>query len=170
MLTKENLTKRLKQQAPLSIASTPDSPSTRTQKVTSLQSLISHHYLTTLQNPSNFQPFMRTSTRKNTATKCSSANINNTRKNGFSSSLSFDNGFSAKSLSDFRFSNNSSHQMNKNNPTTYNIDDLRNSNTSKDLPKYILNERNASVNCKENIHNKIIGNCIFFYYKKHKNL
>lgn len=160
MLTKENLTKRLKQQSSLSLASTPDSPSTKTQKITSLQSLISHHYLTTLQSPSNFQPFMRTSTRRNTQSKCNSANIT---KKGFSSSLSFDNGFSAKSLSDFRFTNNSSQQLNKNNSTNYNIDDLRNANTSKDLPKYILEEKNASVSCKDIIHNKIIGNYILFY-------
>ena len=182
--------KRSKFQAPP--PHTPPTPTTSVDStITSLQSLISHHYLNALKpnttsnhssSKSAFssRSFIKNSNKKNISkgfqskanssannqklrNNCSTPIINThepankrvTPSYGFSSSLSHDSNLTAKSLSDFRLSSCGSSSQ-------FNLKQSKYKSKANNLPNYIFEGRNSSVNCKTDIHNRIIGNFLFF--------
>ncbi len=164
---------------------TPDS-----SKITSLQSIISHHYLNALTPPSyssfNSKSFTKNSSnnyqkKANIARKTqiislaktlhNNSNLNpssssNKNNRGFSSSLSNENALTAKSLNDFRNGSSANFssvsRISLNSITSKNgfvIEPMQEHKLHSRLlmPKYLIDEKNASMNCKTDVHNKIIG-------------
>lgn len=163
---------------------TPDSMMTSNTQITSLQSLISHHYLNVLkpvrEQTLTSQSFSRNSSanKQNSLARhflATSTNnsiiVGNTASSSkrLGSALSRENDFSAKSLSDFAIysgSCGSFSQLNNNMSSSKNSSKMSSPRKNSSwkpgpVPKHLAeeNERRKidAVKTKKDIHNKIIG-------------
>lgn len=161
---------------------TPDSLMTSNTQITSLQSLISHHYLNVLkpvrEQTLTSQSFSRNSSAANkqnslarhflaTSTN-NSIIVGNTTSSSkrIGSALSRENDFSAKSLNDFAFYSGSFSHLNNNmsnSKSSSKMSSPRKSSSWKPgpVPKHLAEENEKrkidAVKTKKDIHNKIIG-------------
>lgn len=98
------------------------------------------------------------------------AAVSHNNQRGFCSSLSNENALTAKSLSDFRngssghFSSVSriSLSTGRSNNSSCVFEPMREHKLHSQLllPKYLIDERNASINRKADVHNRIIGRAL----------
>lgn len=148
----------------------PDTPRSSASRITSLQSIISHHYLNSLAPPQfNSKSFIRNTNKRSNLTKSNfriqSSNTRTTKNPGntqrsVTSSQSHDNQLTTKSLIDFRNAPSAGFSSGSFNSRRSNVS----SGVSQEkrfhqllLPKYLIEEKNAPVNNKTDLHQKIIG-------------
>jgi len=187
MLNRAKMHDQIKSHTPPATPRTPDSLVTGNTPIISLQSLISHHYLSALkplsQQSLTSQSFVRkpsSSAKQNNLSRhflATSANNsiiiqNSVRKRISSANNSENNDLFVRTLSDFNFNSGSLSQLNN----TSNASDYYNDQNSSQLssprkkptnwkpthvPKYLADEnekrKKDAVKTKKDIHNKIIG-------------